>query len=83
MFIAAVNRVGREESNEGFMDFYGRSFISDHWGKVITQSETKESEVIAAELDMDEIKKARNILQFHRDRRVDMYGDILKMVIRD
>lgn len=83
MYIAAVNRVGREESNEGFMDFYGRSFISDPWGNIVTEAKTKESEVIVAELDLDEIKKARDILQFHRDRRVDMYGEILKMAIQD
>lgn len=83
MYIAAVNRVGREDSNEGHMDFYGRSFISDPWGNMVTESKTKGSEVISAEIDLDEIKRARDILQFHRDRRVDLYGEILKMVIRD
>ena len=83
MYIAAVNRVGREESVEGHMDFYGRSFISDPWGNMVTEAKTKASEVIMAEIDLDEIKRSRDILQFHRDRRVDLYGEILKMVIRD
>jgi N-carbamoylputrescine amidase len=83
MYIAAVNRVGREESVEGHMDFYGRSFISDPWGNMVTEARTKDSEVVMAEIDLDEIKRSRDILQFHRDRRVDLYGEILKMVIRD
>jgi N-carbamoylputrescine amidase len=35
MFIAAVNRVGREYSNEGYMEFYGRSFVSDPLGNIV------------------------------------------------
>jgi N-carbamoylputrescine amidase len=83
MYIAAVNRVGREESNEGHMDFYGRSFISDPWGNVLTESGRSEDEILMAELDLDEIKRARNILQFHRDRRVDSYHELLKLVITE
>ncbi|WP_338751769.1 carbon-nitrogen hydrolase [Bacillus sp. FJAT-52991] len=81
IFIAAVNRVGREESEEGFMTFYGRSFISDPWGKVVQEATTKDKEIIMAEIDLKEITKARNILQFHRDRRPDSYGELLKRVI--
>ena len=81
MFIAAVNRVGREKSPEGYMDFYGTSFISNPWGAVIAEAETGGSEVISAVIDLNEIKKARDILQFHRDRRPDTYAEILKRVI--
>ncbi|WP_042347971.1 carbon-nitrogen hydrolase [Bacillus massiliigorillae] len=81
MFIAAVNRVGQEDSEEGFMTFYGRSFISDPWGTVIKEAETKEDEIIMAEIDFTEVTRARNILQFHRDRRPDSYSELLKRVI--
>ncbi|MFS0863995.1 carbon-nitrogen hydrolase [Fredinandcohnia sp. 179-A 10B2 NHS] len=82
LFIAAVNRVGREDSKEGYMEFYGRSFISNPWGTVIEEAKTKEDEIILAELDLSEITKARNILQFHRDRRPDSYGELLKRVLK-
>ncbi|MFT4415275.1 carbon-nitrogen hydrolase [Fredinandcohnia humi] len=82
IFIAAVNRVGREASNEGYMEFYGRSFISNPWGTVIQEASTKDDEIIMAELDFEEVKKARNILQFHRDRRPDSYGELLKRVLK-
>lgn len=83
MFIAAVNRVGREDSNEGHMIFYGRSFISNPWGTVIKEAETKENEIIMAEIDLSEVTHARNVLQFHRDRRPDSYGELLKRVIEE
>ncbi|MDF2683484.1 MAG: N-carbamoylputrescine amidase [Brevibacillus sp.] len=85
MYICAVNRIGREEAADGsgFMTFYGRSFVSDPWGTIITEGSRDKEEVIIAELDLDEIKRARNILQFHRDRRVDSYGEILKLSIRE
>lgn len=83
MFIAAVNRVGREDSNEGHMTFYGRSFISNPWGTVIKEAETKENEIIMAEIDLSEVTHARNVLQFHRDRRPDSYGELLKRVIEE
>ncbi|WP_285613665.1 carbon-nitrogen hydrolase [Pseudobacillus badius] len=83
MFIAAVNRVGREDSNEGHMTFYGRSFISNPWGTIMKEAETKENEIIMAEIDLSEVTRARNVLQFHRDRRPDSYGELLKRVIEE
>ncbi len=84
-YICAVNRVGREDAvdGSGFMDFYGRSFVSDPWGNVMTEGSRDKEEVIIAELDLDEIKRARDILQFHRDRRVDSYQEILKLSISE
>lgn len=85
LFIAAVNRVGREDAKDGsgFMSFYGRSFISNPWGDILAEAQTKEDEIIMATCDLAEIKRARDILQFHRDRRVDTYGELLKIVIED
>jgi N-carbamoylputrescine amidase len=85
MFVAAVNRVGREDATDGsgFMTFYGRSFISNPWGELLAEGGRTDNEIIMATIDLDEIKRARDILQFHRDRRVDTYGEILKLCIRD
>lgn len=83
MFIAAVNRVGREYATDGsgFMTFYGRSFISNPWGTILTEARTKEDEIIIQEVDLSEIKRARDILQFHRDRRPDTYQQLLKITL--
>lgn len=85
MYVAAVNRVGTENAvdGSGSMTFYGRSFISNPWGDVLAEGSRDQEEVLIAELDLDEIKRARDILQFHRDRRVDSYGEILKLSIRE
>lgn len=85
LFIASVNRVGREDATDrsGFMTFYGRSFISNCWGEILAEGSRIDNDVIMAGVDLTEIKKVRDILQFHRDRRIDLYGDILNLCIRD
>ena len=84
-YVCACNRVGREDAADGsgHMEFYGRSFVSDPWGTVIAEAKKDEEDMLVAELDLDEIKRARDILQFHRDRRVDTYQEILKLSIRE
>ncbi|MFZ5632754.1 MAG: carbon-nitrogen hydrolase [Bacillota bacterium] len=84
-YVCACNRVGREDAvdGSGFMEFYGRSFVSDPWGKLLVEGKRNEEDLIIAELDLDEIKRARDILQFHRDRRVDSYSELLKLSIRE
>ncbi len=84
-YVCACNRVGREDAEDGsgFMEFYGRSFISDPWGKVLTEGKQNEEDLILGELDLDEIKRARDILQFHRDRRIDSYNELLRLSIKD
>ncbi|HAF60410.1 MAG TPA: N-carbamoylputrescine amidase, partial [Clostridiales bacterium UBA9856] len=56
-------------------------FVADPWGKIIAEGKRNEEDTIVAELDLDEIKRARDILQFHRDRRVDSYGELLRLHI--
>lgn len=84
-YVCACNRVGREDATDGsgHMEFYGRGFVSDPWGNVIAEGKRNEEDLIVAELDLDEIKRARDILQFHRDRRVDTYQEILKLHIAE
>jgi N-carbamoylputrescine amidase len=82
-YVCACNRVGREDAvdGSGYMDFYGRGFVSDPWGNIIAEAERNTEQTLVAELDLDEIKRARDILQFHRDRRVDSYAEILELSI--
>ncbi|MDR0519979.1 MAG: carbon-nitrogen hydrolase [Clostridiales Family XIII bacterium] len=79
-YVCACNRVGSEAASDGSgsMDFYGRSFVSNPWGKVIAEAPRGDELALVAELDLDEIKRARNILQFHRDRRPDSYSELLR-----
>ena len=77
VFVAAVNRVGREAD----IQFYGSSFVSNPAGKVLSRAYTNKEEVIVVECDLDEIRNQREQWPFLRDRRVDAYADISKRFV--
>ncbi|MCR9115994.1 MAG: carbon-nitrogen hydrolase [bacterium] len=72
LFVAAVNRVGRE----GEIEFWGRSFVADPYGNVIAQADTDDDEIIFADCDFSLINTARTHWPFFRDRRIDAYSDL-------
>lgn len=76
VFVAAPNRVGTEDE----MTFYGNSFISDPFGKLIAEANEQEN-ILYADCDFEKIKEARELLHFLRDRRTDTYAPILKQVL--
>ena len=49
-FMVAVNRIGTEQG----MTFYGSSFISDPYGRVLVQAPRDEHTVLVADLDLDQ-----------------------------
>jgi N-carbamoylputrescine amidase len=60
------------------MTFYGSSFISDGTGVKVQECSRDKEEYIVHEFDLDEIKEYRSSWGFFRDRRTDLYDDILK-----
>lgn len=77
-FVAAINRVGKEAPwNIG--EFYGSSYFVNPRGKIIAQASRTESELVVADLNLDEIKEARDLWQFYRDRRPESYGDLVRL----
>ncbi|TWT47401.1 N-carbamoyl-D-amino acid hydrolase [Botrimarina hoheduenensis] len=76
VFVAAVNRVGVEDQ----MTFYGGSFLSGPLGEVLCEGRDRE-EVLIASADLAQIRKARNLLHFLRDRRIDTYGPLLQRLV--
>lgn len=83
VFTAAVNRVGIEHSDEGFMSFYGCSFVGDPFGEIIAKAKTARDEIIYANIDFTQIKRARDFMQFFRDRRPETYGELLRFTIEE
>ena len=73
LFVGAVNRVGVETE----MSFYGKSFVSGPLGDILAQGGEGE-ELLIAPCDRKQIREARNLFQFFRDRRVDTYGPLLE-----
>ena len=76
--VIASNRIGTEENKQFNMTFYGSSFISDGTGVKVKECSRDKEQCIVHEFDLDEIKEYRSSWGFFRDRRTDLYDDILK-----
>ncbi|MER3524252.1 MAG: acyltransferase [Ignavibacteria bacterium] len=76
-FVGAINRVGIEAPwNIG--EFYGKSYFCNPRGKIIAQASRDKDELVVADLDLDMIKEVREVWQFFRDRRPDMYKQLVE-----
>ncbi|MGL5858972.1 MAG: carbon-nitrogen hydrolase [Angustibacter sp.] len=69
-FMVAVNRIG----TEGALTFYGSSFISDPYGRVLVQAPRDEPAVLIADLDLDQREEWLTLFPFLTTRRPDTYG---------
>ncbi len=76
--VIASNRVGVETGATGQIAFYGSSFIADHTGGKLAEADRVSECVITASLDMKTIAEARRSWGVFRDRRSDLYGDLIK-----
>ncbi len=76
-FIGAINRVGVEEPWR-IGEFYGSSYFCDPRGRIVAQASRDQDEVLTADLDLDLIAEVRRTWQFFRDRRPDLYGELVK-----
>lgn len=78
MPVLAANRVGVESIGKSSMKFYGSSFIADQHGDFVTEMNREEEGIRFAEFDLSEIAKERFGWGVYRDRRTDLYEDLLK-----
>jgi N-carbamoylputrescine amidase len=76
VFVAAVNRTGYEGSPENGLEFWGNSFVSDPFGRVIAQASTDREETLVVECDPKQMDEVRRNWPFLRDRRIDAYAPI-------
>ncbi len=76
VFVAAVNRTGFEGPADSGLEFWGNSFISDPFGRVIAQAPANEEQVLVAECDPKQMDEVRRNWPFLRDRRIDAYAPI-------
>ncbi len=71
-FMVAVNRTG----SEGPLTFYGSSFVSDPYGRVLVQAPRDEPAVLVAELDLEQRRDWLELFPFLTTRRPDRYGPL-------
>ena len=70
LFMVAPNRWG----SEGTLNFYGSSFISDPYGRILVQAPRDQSAVLVADLDLDQRRDWLSLFPFLATRRPDTYG---------
>ena len=86
MPVVAANRIGiekvvpRRENNmqESALRFFGSSFITDETGAMQAEASRDHEEVLVVEFDLDEIASNRLNWGLFRDRRPQMYQDIIR-----
>ncbi|MGI8505293.1 MAG: nitrilase-related carbon-nitrogen hydrolase [Solirubrobacteraceae bacterium] len=69
-FMVAVNRIGFEDP----LTFYGSSFISDPYGRVLVKAPRDQPAVLVADLDLDQRRDWLELFPFLSTRRPDAYG---------
>lgn len=77
--VISVNRTGRE----GDMQFWGGSFITNAFGRLLYQAPHYDEASHIQELDLEQSDHYRKHWPYYRDRRIDSYSPILKRYIDD
>jgi N-carbamoylputrescine amidase len=75
-FMVVPNRWG----NEGALNFYGSSFISDPYGRVLARASRDADEVLVADLDLDQRRDWLDLFPFLATRRPDTYDMLIEPV---
>ena len=73
-FMVAVNRIGTEAP----LTFYGSSFISDPYGRVLVKAPRDRPAVLVADLDLDARRDWLSLFPFLTTRRPDTYGPLVE-----
>ncbi|MBB2989753.1 N-carbamoylputrescine amidase [Mycolicibacterium iranicum] len=76
LFMIVPNRVG----DEGAVTFYGSSFISDPYGRVLVQAPRDEEAVLVADLDLDQRRDWLELFPFLLTRRPETYSPLTEPV---
>jgi N-carbamoylputrescine amidase len=76
LFMVVPNRTG----DEGALSFYGSSFISDPYGRVLVAAPRDEEAVLVADLDLDQRRDWLELFPFLLTRRPDTYAPLTSPV---
>jgi N-carbamoylputrescine amidase len=77
-FMVAVNRIGDEPP----LRFYGSSFVSDPYGRIVAQAPRDRAAVIVADLDLDQRRDWLTLFPFLDTRRPEAYGPLVEAARR-
>ncbi|HVS71130.1 MAG TPA: carbon-nitrogen hydrolase [Phycisphaerae bacterium] len=80
VYVASPNRIGLEKIPGGGADgieFFGGSFISDPFGKLLKKASRDQEEILIETIDPKLQEETRRNWPFFRDRRIDAYHPLL------
>ena len=77
--VVASNRIGFEKVQGQTNGFYGKSFICDHTGLILKEASKDKEEILIAEIDIEENHIFRRNWGLFRDRRIDLYKELLTL----
>jgi len=77
--VVASNRIGSETIKDQTNGFYGKSFICDRTGNIISEASKDKEEIIIAEINIEENHLFRRNWGLFRDRRIDLYKELLTL----
>jgi N-carbamoylputrescine amidase len=81
VFVCAVNRIGHEGPRDSGLEFWGASFVSDPFGRVLHRCSHDREEVAVVPCDPRLIEETRRNWPFFRDRRIDAYGPLTERAL--
>ncbi|MGZ6952816.1 MAG: carbon-nitrogen hydrolase [Acidimicrobiia bacterium] len=76
-FMVAVNRIGTETVDGTSITFYGSSFVSDPYGRMLVQAPRDEPAVLVADLDLAQRRDWLDLFPFLTNRRPDTYTPLV------
>lgn len=79
--VVSVNRVGHEPDPAGGMGlkFWGSSFVAGPQGDFLFNASVDQEQTEVVTIDMQRSEQVRRMWPYLRDRRIDHYGDLLKI----
>lgn len=80
--VIACNRTGHEHDPSGQskgIQFWGNSFIAGPQGELLAHATEDKNATLLASLDLEHSEQVRRIWPYLRDRRIDHYGDLLRL----
>lgn len=79
--VISVNRVGHEADPAGGpgLNFWGSSFVTGPQGEFLYEAAIDQEETVVVDINLSRSETVRRMWPYLRDRRIDHYGDLLKI----
>lgn len=77
--VIASNRTGTERGASCEINFYGSSFITGPYGELCAEAGRNAEAVLVQQFDLDDLERQRREWGVFRDRRPELYSDLLSL----